>query len=54
MVALNPLHRDQVLAFKSAQKTRWFTCFADCSENVSLVSVSAIKQLHVLLLHVAI
>ncbi|XP_042341575.1 transmembrane channel-like protein 5 [Plectropomus leopardus] len=28
--------RSQVLAFKSSKKSRQFTCFADCSENVSL------------------
>ncbi|XP_034095189.1 transmembrane channel-like protein 5 isoform X2 [Gymnodraco acuticeps] len=28
--------RSQVLAFKSAKKSRQFTCFADCSENMSL------------------
>ncbi|XP_035516410.1 transmembrane channel-like protein 5 [Morone saxatilis] len=28
--------RSQVLAFKSAKQSRQFTCFADCSENVSL------------------
>ncbi|XP_053189205.1 transmembrane channel-like protein 5 [Scomber japonicus] len=28
--------RDQVLAFKSSKQSRQFTCFADCSENVSL------------------
>ncbi|XP_076585292.1 transmembrane channel-like protein 5 [Chaetodon auriga] len=30
------LIRGQVLAFKSAKQSRQFTCFADCSENVSL------------------
>ncbi|XP_070841402.1 transmembrane channel-like protein 5 [Chaetodon trifascialis] len=30
------LIRAQVLAFKSAKQSRQFTCFADCSENVSL------------------
>ncbi|KAA8595221.1 hypothetical protein FQN60_012356 [Etheostoma spectabile] len=28
--------RSQVLAFKSSKQSRQFTCFADCSENVSL------------------
>lgn len=28
--------RSQVLAFKSAKQSRQFTCFADCTENVSL------------------
>ncbi|KAF0037778.1 hypothetical protein F2P81_010652 [Scophthalmus maximus] len=28
--------RSQVLAFKSAKQSRQFTCFTDCSENVSL------------------
>ncbi|XP_029293700.1 transmembrane channel-like protein 5 [Cottoperca gobio] len=28
--------RSQVLAFKSSKKSRQFTCFADCSENMSL------------------
>ncbi|KAM4604110.1 transmembrane channel-like protein 5 isoform 2-T3 [Polymixia lowei] len=28
--------RSQVLAFKSSKKSRQLTCFADCSENVSL------------------
>ncbi|XP_041790087.1 transmembrane channel-like protein 5 [Chelmon rostratus] len=30
------LIRGQVLAFKSATQSRQFTCFADCSENMSL------------------
>ncbi|KAM8879964.1 uncharacterized protein tmc5 isoform 2-T2 [Spinachia spinachia] len=30
--------RSQVLALKSSKRSRQFTCFADCSENVSLVS----------------
>lgn len=42
IVTPNYLHRSQVLAFKSAEQSHRFTCFADCSENVSLVSVSSI------------
>ncbi|XP_069560971.1 transmembrane channel-like protein 5 [Brachyistius frenatus] len=42
--------RSQVLAFKSSKRSRQFTCFADCSENVSLslrrcgYSVSSARQ----------
>ncbi|KAM7393773.1 hypothetical protein PAMP_020622 [Pampus punctatissimus] len=42
--------RSQVLAFKSFKQSRQFTCFADCSENVSLsfrrcgYSISSARQ----------
>ena len=32
------LIRTQVLAFKSSERARQFTCFAECTENMSLVS----------------
>lgn len=44
---LNKLHRSQVLAFKSSKQSRQLTCFADCSENVSLVSFSSIIKQYI-------
>lgn len=36
------LHRSQVLALNSAKQSHQFTRFTDCSENVSLVSLSSL------------